>query len=189
MIINKKLLYCFVILLLFILHCSEAGSDVTGSNIAGESSGFYLEHQDGLVFTIQAKNALDVKYFQFYIKFDNSILTFSNFASTIGDPFLSIEDSAGVFFAFDPTTALSGNLQVLTLTFSGSNYNDTKINIEDLYSLNSSDDIIEDLNNGNICYLDEGIIIQAEQNTLESMSAWMPTGNYVWSERYCGYME
>ena len=46
---------------------------------------------------------------------------------------------------------------------------------------------LEELNMTNICYIDEGLIIQAYTNTTDPLSDWSPTGEYVWSPHLCGY--
>ena len=46
---------------------------------------------------------------------------------------------------------------------------------------------LEELNMTNICYIDEGLIIQAYTNTTDPLSDWSPTGEYVWSPDLCGY--
>ena len=39
--------------------------------------------------------------------------------------------------------------------------------------------------NGSVCYIDEGILVQAASG--ESFSLYEDTGNFVWSQAYCGY--
>jgi len=46
---------------------------------------------------------------------------------------------------------------------------------------------LEELDMNNLCYIDEGLIIQAYTNTTDPLSDWSPTGEYVWSPDLCGY--
>ena len=39
--------------------------------------------------------------------------------------------------------------------------------------------------NGSVCYIDEGILAQAALG--ESFSLYENTGNFIWSQAYCGY--
>jgi len=45
----------------------------------------------------------------------------------------------------------------------------------------------EELSIMELCYIDEGIIIQATSNSDRPMAEWTPTGNYVWSSGLCAY--
>ena len=46
---------------------------------------------------------------------------------------------------------------------------------------------LEEVNISNLCYIDQGLIIQAYTNTADPLSDWSPTGEYVWSPDLCGY--
>ena len=59
---------------------------------------------------------------------------------------------------------------------------------KDLTFLNSSGVEIEGITGKNLCYLDQGILIQILENTSEPASDWTATGDYVWSSAFCGYI-
>ena len=88
MIKRKYLVFLSIILFLFIMSCG--GDETTGPNDSfGDFTGFNFVHQEGLTFKINATNVNDIKYFQFFINIDNSKLTYSDYTSSIGDPFFT----------------------------------------------------------------------------------------------------
>ena len=149
-----------------------------------------LEHQEGLDFKLNAYNFPEAKYIQIFLKYNTDQLVLS--ASTngsIGAPSFLHEDSSGVHLIFSLSTPISGNVEIVGLSFSGGSYNNTKIIIKDLYVLDNNDNLVTGIHHGTLCYLDNGIIDQAINNTSEPLENWTPTGNYVWDYIFCGYIE
>ena len=100
-----------------------------------------------------------------------------------------MSDTSGVHLIFSLSTPISGNVEIVGLSFSGGNYNNTKIIIKDLYVLDNNDNPVTGIQYGTLCYLDNGIIDQAINNSSEPLKNWAPTGNYVWDYTFCGYIE
>ena len=149
-----------------------------------------LEHQEGLNFKINTYNFPEAKYIQIFLNYNTDQLALS--ASTngsIGAPSFLHSDSSGVHLIFSLSTPISGNVEIVGLSFSGGNYNNTKIIIKDLYVLDNNDNIVTGIQFGGLCYLDNGIIDQAINHSSEPLKNWAPTGNYVWDYTFCGYID
>jgi len=100
-----------------------------------------------------------------------------------------MSDSSGVYLVFSLSTPISGNVEIVGLSFSGESYNNTKIILKVLYVEDKNDNPVTDIQYGTVCYLDDGIINQAINNSSEPLKNWAPTGNYVWDYTFCGYIE
>ena len=149
-----------------------------------------VEHQEGLNFKLNTYNFPEAKYIQIFLKYNTDQLALS--ASTngsIGAPSFLHSDSSGVHLIFSLSTPISGNVEIVGLSFSGGSYNNTKIIIKDLYVLDNNDNPVTGIQYGTLCYLDNGIIDQAINNSSEPLKNWAPTGNYVWDYTFCGYIE
>ena len=191
MIQRKYLLFYNLIILFFIFSCGGSEEEAITGSVAKDFSGFYIENSGDLNFLVQAANVEGIKYFHFYVKYDTLRLVYTS-SSTLATNTTFIleaqEDENGVAFSYGFNSPISGDLDIMTISFSGSNYEETELRISDIYALSSSDKVIDGVQGGGICYIDDGLIIQGEVNTTESMTAWVPTGNYVWDNAYCGYI-
>ena len=163
----------------------------TGPGATGEPV-LVVEHQEGLNFKINTYNFPEAKYIQIFLKYNTDQLAFS--ASTpgsIGAPSFLHSDSSGVDLIFSLSTSISGDVEIVGLSFSplGGNYNNTKIVVKNLYVLDKNDNEVAGIRYGPLCYIDNGIIDQAINNSSEPLANWEPTGNYVWDYTFCGYIE
>ena len=149
-----------------------------------------LEHQEGLNFKINTYNFPEAKYIQLSLKHNTDQLTFSKSTTgAIGTPSFVMSDSSGVHLVFSLSTPISGNVEIVGLSFSGGSYNNTKIIVKELYVEDKNDNPVTGIQYGTVCYLDDGIINQAINNSSEPLKNWAPTGNYVWDYTFCGYIE
>jgi len=100
---------------------------------------------------------------------------------------LEVSDSTLTSFSFYGNIVGDGDL--MKVNFQGSGYNGTKINIKNLDMIDANgNEIEEDLLIQHICYIDEGLLISyAEQLPGTLAESWVPTGNYVWSNKFCSY--
>jgi len=149
-----------------------------------------LEHQEGLDFKLNAYNFPEAKYIQIFLNYNAAQLTFSESKTgAIGAPSFVMSDSSGVHLVFSLSTPISGNVEIVGLSFSGESYNNTKIILKELYVEDKNDNPVTGIQYGTVCYLDDGIINQAINNSSEPLKNWAPTGNYVWDYTFCGYIE
>jgi len=149
-----------------------------------------LEHQEGLDFKLNAYNFPEAKYIQIFLNYNTAQLTFSESKTgAIGTPSFVMSDSSGVHLVFSLSTPISGNVEIVGLSFSGGSYNNTKIIVKELYVEDKNDNPVTGIQYGTLCYLDDGIINQAINNSSEPLKNWAPTGNYVWNYTFCGYIE
>ena len=184
-------------ILLFILLYNCGGSSEDDSSIPTGPGGttdrpeLAVEHQEGLNFKINTYNFPEAKYIQIFLTYNTDQLAFSaSPPGSIGAPSFIHSDSLGVDLIFSLSTPISGNVEIVGLSFlSGGNYNNTKIVVKNLYVLDQNDNVVTGIYTGSLCYLDQGIIDQAINNTGEPLANWEPTGNYVWDYTFCGYIE
>ena len=193
--IGKNYLTHIVFICSILLYNCEGSSEDDSSSPTGPSGAtdeplLALEHQEGLDFKLNAYNFPEAKYIQIFLNYNTAQLTFSKSTTgAIGTPSFVMSDSSGVYFIFSLSTPISGNVEIVGLSFSGGSYNNTKIIIKDLYVLDNNDNPVTGIQYGTLCYLDNGIIDQAINNTSEPLENWAPTGNYVWDYTFCGYIE
>jgi len=190
---NNFLKNIFISLFILFYNCGGSSEDGSSNLIGPGATGepvLALEHQDGLNFKINAYNFPEAKYIQMFLMYNTDQLTFS--ASTngsIGVPSFLHSDSLGVYLVFSLPAPISGNEEIVGLSFSGQSYNNTKIIIKDLYVLDQNDNEVTGIQYGTLCYLDNGIIHQAYNNTSEPLADWQPSGNFVWDYTFCAYIE
>ncbi|MBC8196792.1 MAG: hypothetical protein H8E60_02780 [Candidatus Marinimicrobia bacterium] len=182
----------FISLFILFYNCgdsSEDSSSIIGPGATGEPT-LAVEHQEGLSFKINTYNFPEAKYIQIFLKHDTDRLTFSESTNgSIGAPSFLQSDSSGVHLIFDLSTPISGNEEIVGLSFSGGNYNNTKIIVKNLYIVDQNDNEVTGIQYGTLCYLDKGIIDQAYNNSSEPLADWQPSGEYVWDYTFCGYIE
>ena len=77
----------------------------------------------------------------------------------------------------------------MKVNFQGSGYNGAKVNLNILEMEDANENAIEEaLLIQEVCYIDEGLLISyAEQLPGTLAESWVPTGNYVWSNKFCSY--
>ena len=193
---GKNYLTHIVFICSILLYNCEGSSEDDSSSPTGPGGSesdepiLALEHQEGLKFKLKTYNFPEVKFIQIFLEYNTDQLTFSNSTTgAIGNPSFVISDSSGVYFIFSLSAPISGNVEIVGLSFSGGSYNNTKIIVKDLYVLDNNDNPVTGIQFGGLCYLDNGIIDQAINNTSEPLENWAPTGNYVWDYIFCGYIE
>ena len=192
---GKNYLTHIVFICSILLYNCEGSSEDDSSSPTGPAGAtdeplLALEHQEGLDFKLNAYNFPEAKYIQIFLNYNTAQLTFSESTTgAIGTPSFVMSDSSGVYFIFSLSTPISGNVEIVGLSFSGGSYNNTKIIIKDLYVLDNNENIVTGIQYGTLCYIDDGIINQANNNTSEPLKNWAPTGNYVWNYTFCGYIE
>jgi hypothetical protein len=193
---KKTFIACSIFLFsIFLFNCGGGGSssDNTVTSPGGNTTDpiFTIENVEGLSFVLKLFNFPAIKYIQFRVNYNSSQLTYSGSTqASTGAPFFEQSDSSGIYMSFIPPTPISGNIDIIHLNFSGSNYNNTKIKIDQLYieDINGTD-ITGEISYGTICYLDKGIIDQAYNNTSEPLKNWTPSGIFVWDYTFCAYIE
>ena len=193
MIGKNYLTHIFFMCSILLYSCGDSSED-SSSNLTGPGATdepvLVVEHQEGLNFKLNTYNFPEAKYIQIFLKYNTDQLALS--ASTngsIGAPSFLHSDSSGVHLIFSLSTPISGNVEIVGLSFSGGSYNNTKIIVKDLYVLDNNDNRVTGIQYGTLCYLDDGIIDQAINNSSEPLANWEPTGNYVWDYTFCGYIE
>ena len=191
--IGKNYLTHIVFICSILLYNCEGEDDSsipTGPGGATDEPVLALEHQEGLDFKLNAYNFPEVKYIQIFLNYNTAQLTFSQSTTgAIGTPSFEMSDSSGVYFIFSLSTPISGNVEIVGLSFSGGSYNNTKIIVKELYVEDKNDNTVTGIQYGTLCYLDDGIINQAINNSAEPLGNWAATGNYVWDYTFCGYIE
>ena len=177
-------------ILLYNCEGEDDSSIPTGPDGATDEPVLALEHQEGLDFKLNAYNFPEAKYIQIFLEYNTNQLTYSTSTpGAIGKPSFEMSDTSGVNFIFSLSTPISGNVEIVGLSFSGGSYNNTKIIVKELYVEDKNDNPVTGIQYGTLCYLDNGIIDQAINNTSEPLENWAPTGNYVWDYTFCGYIE
>ena len=193
MIGKNYLTHIFLIFSILFYNCGDGSKDDSSSPIgpgATDEPTLALEHQEDLNFKLNTYNFPEVKFIQIFLQYNSSQLTFSaSAAGAAGTPSFEYSDLSGVHLIFDLSTPISGNVEIVGLSFSGGSYKNTKIIVKNLYVEDKNGNPVEDINYGTLCYLDDGIINQANNNTSEPLADWQPTGNYVWNYTFCGYIE
>jgi len=190
---KKYLRHIFILLFILLYNCNgnseEESNNITGPILTDEPI-IAVVHQEGLNFKINTYNFPEANYIQIFLEFDIDQLTYSNYANgSIGTPSFTYSDSTGLHLIFSLSTPISGNEELIGLSFSGGNYNNTKIIIKNLYILDQQGNVVSGIRYGTTCFIDEGIINQAINNSSEPLSNWVPTGDFVWDYTFCGYIE
>ena len=141
-------------------------------------------------FKLKTYNFPEVKYIQIFLEYNTNQLTFSKSTTgAIGSPSFVMLDTSGVYFIFSLSTPISGNVEIVGLSFSGGSYDNTKMILKNLYIEDKNGIPVEGIIYGTLCYLDNGIIDQAYNNTSEPLANWKPTGEFVWDYTFCGYID
>ena len=195
MIGKDYLSHIFFIFFILLYNCGGSSEDDSSSPTGpGESESdepiLALEHQEGLNFKLKTYNFPEVKFIQIFLEYNTDQLTFSNSTTgAIGNPSFVMSDSSGVYFIFSLSAPISGNVEIVGLSFSGGSYDNTKMILKNLYIEDKNGIPVEGINYGTLCYLDNGIIDQAYNNTGEPLANWKPTGEFVWDYTFCGYID
>lgn len=190
----KNILYIILnfTLILFINCGAEDPLSSPEETIPENFIGLYIEHQQNLDFKIKAKRLSNVGYLAFYLKYDTLGLDYSTYSPliTTTDFTAAVDDENGVGIAFSFTSPQSNDFDLMSITFeSKSGAENTILQIKDLILLNSTGSEIECENCGReLCYLDQGVLVQVLENTDQPASSWTPTNEYVWSDAFCGYI-
>jgi len=147
---------------------------------------------DNLELTIKITNfETAVAILSFELIFDPQGINISTVSGgTFGEvDFESLEVSDSTLTSFSFYGNIVGDGDLMKVNFQGSGYNGTKINIKNLDMIDANgNEIEEDLLIQHICYIDEGLLISyAEQLPGTLAESWVPTGNYVWSNKFCSY--
>ena len=193
--IGKNYLTHIVFICSILLYNCEGSSEDDSSSPTGPSGAtdeplLALEHQEGLDFKLNAYNFPEAKYIQIFLNYNTAQLTFSKSTTgAIGTPSFVMSDSSGVYFIFSLSAPISGNVEIVGLSFSGGSYDNTKIILKNLYIEGPNGIPVEGIHYGTLCYLDNGIIDQAYNNTGEPLADWKPTGEFVWDYTFCGYID
>ena len=195
MIGKDYLAHIFFIFFILLYNCGDSSEDDSSSPTGpgGSESDepiLALEHQEGLNFKLKTYNFPEVKYIQIFLEYNTNQLTYSTSTpGAIGKPSFEMSDTSGVNFIFSLSTPISGNVEIVGLSFSGGSYKNTKIIVKNLYIEDQNGIPVEGIHYGTLCYLDNGIIDQAYNNTSEPLANWKPTGEFVWDYTFCGYID
>ena len=178
---------------ILLYNCGDSSED-SSSNLTGPGATdeplLVVEHQEGLNFKLNTYNFPEAKYIQIFLNYNTAQLTFSQSTTgAIGTPSFVMSDSSGVYFIFSLSAPISGNVEIVGLSFSGGSYDNTKMILKNLYIEDKNGIPVEGINYGTLCYLDNGIIDQAYNNTGEPLANWKPTGEFVWDYTFCGYID
>tara|TARA_B100001250_G_scaffold45415_1_gene35669 strand:+ start:1296 stop:1901 length:606 start_codon:yes stop_codon:yes gene_type:complete len=158
-----------------------------------------LSMSEGLKLTLSIDKIVDkISFLTLTITYDSDVLEAISYEKgSFGTPWANMDymdvNSDTINCSFSFSTDISGSGDLITINFSGneSNYKNTRIfpalRLEDnsgnmIDISRDSDFIIQE-----ICYIDDGIISQAFENSTEPMSDWEPSGNFVWSNAFCSY--
>ena len=219
--------YFVIIGLFLVVSCEDV--PLTPEEEAAQAEQNYLgprilmDMSEDLVLTISVDNFSEaIEHIQFDILYDHTKFSVSSSSIQNGDFPGALDNNLN----YSPDATIieiikSGNVEgdgiLVTINFSGSNYDDTRISLIDFLILKSDGSAQyitcdnPDINsqtlcadNGNkwgptedssgqfyaesICYIDEGWLISAGLNLPGPLSeTWEPTGNYVWSNSFCNY--
>jgi len=190
----------FYLLMLFILlSCDDPVSqdEVVSSGTGGvpfceTGACVGMVMSDNLELTIKITNfETAVAILSFELIFDPQGINISTVSGgAFGEvDFESLEVSDSTLTSFSFYGNIVGDGDLMKVNFQGSGYNGTKINIKNLDMIDANgNEIEEDLLIQHICYIDEGLLISyAEQLPGTLAESWVPTGNYVWSNKFCSY--
>jgi len=189
----------YLLVLFFLFSCTDPVSEDTLSTTGSGSMAFCqtgkcvgMVMSDNLELTINITNfETAVAVLSFELIFDPEEL---NISTTSGGEFgeidfqsLEVSDTTVTSFSFFGNIVGDGDL--MKVNFQGSGYDGTKVRIINCIMIDANgNEIEEDLLIQHICYIDEGLSISAALNLSGPLSeTWEPTGNYVWSNHYCGY--
>jgi len=189
----------YLLVLFFLFSCTDPVSEdtlpTTGSGSVafcqtGKCVGMVMS--DNLELTIKITNfETAVAILSFELIFDPEEL---NISTTSGGEFgeidfqsLEVSDTTVTSFSFFGNIVGDGDL--MKVNFQGSGYDGTKVRIINCIMIDANgNEIEEDLLIQHICYIDEGLLISyAEQLPGTLAESWVPTGNYVWSNKFCSY--
>ena len=189
----------YLLVLFFLFSCTDPVSEDTLPTTGSGSVAFCqtgkcvgMDMSDDLELTISITNfEKPVSILSFELIFDPEEL---NISTTSGGEFgeidfqsLEVSDTTVTSFSFFGNIVGDGDL--MKVNFQGSGYDGTKVRIINCIMIDANgNEIEEDLLIQHICYIDEGLLISyAEQLPGTLAESWVPTGNYVWSNSYCGY--
>ena len=220
--------YLIIIGLFLVVSCEDV--PLTPEEEAAQAEQNYLgprilmDMSEDLVLTISVDNFSEaIEHIQFDILYDHTIFSVSSLSIQNGDFSGALDNNLN----YSPDATIieiikSGNIEgdgiLVTINFSGSNYDDTVIFLRDplIYKSDGSAQYITcddpDINSKTlcldsgqqwgptedssgqqfyaeyVCYIDEGLLISyAEQLPGTLAESWVPTGNYVWSNKFCSY--
>lgn len=189
----------YLLVLFFLFSCTDPVSEDTLPTTGSDSVAFCqtgkcvgMVMSDNLELTIKITNfETAVSILSFELIFDREELNISSVSgATFGEiDFQSLEVSDTTVTSFSFFGNIVGDGDLMKVNFQGSGYNGTKISIKNYIMIDANgNEIEEDLLIQQICYIDEGLLISAALDLPGPLSeVWEPTGNYVWSNSYCGY--
>ena len=189
----------YLLVLFFLFSCTDPVSEDTLPTTGSDSVAFCqtgkcvaMVMSDNLELTIKITNfETAVSILSFELIFDREELNISSVSgATFGEiDFESLEVSDTTVTSFSFFGNIVGDGDLMKVNFQGSGYNGTKISIKNYIMIDANlNEIEEDLLIQQICYIDEGLLISAALDLSGPLSElWEPTGNYVWSNSYCGY--
>lgn len=200
-----------LIIMLLLLSCDAQVPLSEGEILYNNKAKILLSMKD-LTLTVSVDNFDKVSLMSIAINYDKDELsagTFSNgdFTNLFNSSSFSIENSAdfifedisgdGILFKltfesiddYEGITISPGNVEIfssdnepLYIECVNSKYDDLRSCRAAGYRWETND---EEFLMQSVCYIDEGVVIQATINTSEPFSDWEETGNYVWSNSWC----
>ena len=185
----------YIVLILPIIYSCENQEPLSYEDqleINDNGAKITLEMDENLLLTVGVKNLEnELAFLSFSVNYDSEkisnggVLIPGNY--NIGFSSLDYDgldkDSLSVIFS-----GVSGTGDLFKLQFSGSSYKGVIIRLLDVSLIDSNSNPSEEqVTVENVCYIDEGVLIQGTENTSQPIDSWNSTGNYLWTNYFCQY--
>ena len=194
----KKRNYILIILFPLIYSCGTETPITQAERIAASQARINMDMDDNLLLTISAHNfQQSLSLLGFRLEYDIEKLTRTTNVMEGGNIVFSSDSYENIEEAYLSIifSNITGSEQLIELQFDGdpSNYKGVIISFKDISLIDANNIPWDHAADGqsfypqSVCYIDEGVVIHATQNTSEPIEDWESTGNYIWTNDFCQY--